>query len=184
MPEVQPPSLGRVVHYVLPDSSPRRGEHRSARITSVHGGDLVNLAVDFDQVNDLHPEVGDVNAQNFQGRAWSVSRDDTAGTYGTWHFPEFVPAVSKTTAPPAYTPPPVQQVEQFTTLESGDGISTAETTSPVPALTAEQIAAVEVTQSPVLEDAPAADAPTGLPLPNYVNPTLPSNVAAAPIAIA
>lgn len=80
----QLPSIGRIVHYVLPDESPRKGEHRAALITGTHLGETdANLNVYFDQVDD----VPHVKTFHVQGRVASAKYDET-GKPGTWHWPE------------------------------------------------------------------------------------------------
>jgi hypothetical protein len=79
--DVPPPSLGRIVHFVLPDG-PHAGQSRAAIITSVHGPKLVNLTVFLDQSGDMG------QGKDFQitDRYWS--RDyGPDGAPGTWHWP-------------------------------------------------------------------------------------------------
>ena len=84
----QTPSLGRMVHYVLPDG-PNAGEHRPAVIVRVWGSDAVNLQVFMDGGNDGAPYLA-------AGLLWatSVKRSDTP-TPRTWHWPEYVPRGKK-----------------------------------------------------------------------------------------
>lgn len=84
----QKPTLGRIVHFVLPSTSPRAGEHRAAIVTGAWGGLVANLAVFLDQPEDvskttsnLAPEVGVV------AKAWSADYSDEFRP-GTWHWPE------------------------------------------------------------------------------------------------
>lgn len=85
----QPPSLGRNVHYVLPDG-PNKGHHRAAIITGVHGRSCVNLTVFLDQHAD-DTRSGDFIATR---RAWSCNYSANSEP-GTWHYPEPVkPPVS------------------------------------------------------------------------------------------
>ncbi len=73
------PSLGRIVHFILPD-----GQHRPAiivRIWDVVPTDksMVQLQVFTDGTND--------RLQNVEWRK-SVHQDPAAATPGTWHEPE------------------------------------------------------------------------------------------------
>lgn len=83
MPE-QVPSIGRVVHYVLPDGR-NPGEHRPAFIVKVWGPTSVNLQVFVDGTND-YPE--------YAGSVWatSVPFDPSGEQPSSWHWPEYVPA--------------------------------------------------------------------------------------------
>lgn len=87
----QKPSIGRVVHYVLP-KGPRAGEHRAAMITSGWDGPNQNLTVWLDQPTDLPDGVGGDGSWFL--RAWSApyGENQPDGTYepGTWHWPERV----------------------------------------------------------------------------------------------
>lgn len=81
----QVPSIGRVVHYVLPDG-PHAGEHRPAFIVQVWTGDYLNLVVFVDGTNDGPQLAGCV--------LWATSvQQDQGDTPAprTWHWPEFVP---------------------------------------------------------------------------------------------
>lgn len=88
----QLPSVGRIVHYVLPEGN-YPGEHRPAIIVKVWGDEngnpqsdsLVNLQVFTDNVNDFitaHP--------GGSGILWrtSVHHDEDIKEPGTYHFPE------------------------------------------------------------------------------------------------
>lgn len=90
----QLPSVGRIVHYVLPEGN-YPGEHRPAIIVKVWGDEsgnpqpdsLVNLQIFTDNVNDFitaHP--------GGSGILWrtSVHRDEDTKEPGTYHFPERV----------------------------------------------------------------------------------------------
>lgn len=92
----QKPSIGRIVHYVLPYGS-CKGQHRAAMITGVNVDDTLNLSVFRDQHADPS------NASFADGReAGSVFvcqhplylvRDVHHGELqkpGTWHWPERV----------------------------------------------------------------------------------------------
>lgn len=81
------PSLGRIVHYVLPDSSPNAGQHRAAKITSTWGTENPNLEVSLDQTNDL-PDSGGIYYPRL--RVWSAEHDEETKANGTWHWPEKV----------------------------------------------------------------------------------------------
>ena len=75
------PTVGRIVHYVMPN-----GGHRAALITRVHGTSCVNLAVFPD---------GDGEADAPQIRKTSVTfREEhcegRAEGANTWHWPERV----------------------------------------------------------------------------------------------
>lgn len=77
------PSIGRVVHYVLPDG-PNIAAHRPAIITDVREDGTVDLQVfstgDGTGVGDALPGVF---------RQAAVPHDDSHQT-GTWHWPERV----------------------------------------------------------------------------------------------
>lgn len=81
----QKPSIGRVVHYVLPADSKRAGEHRAAIMTSAFGGENQNLTVLLDQSDDTG--LGDFL---WIKRAWSAPYDATGTRPGSWHWPERV----------------------------------------------------------------------------------------------
>jgi hypothetical protein len=86
------PSPGRIVHYVLPDSSPRKGSHRAAVVTSDWDGANINLNVQLDQSDDWAPACANDSLQktgDFTARAWSAGYDES-GKPGTWHWPERV----------------------------------------------------------------------------------------------
>jgi hypothetical protein len=82
------PSIGRKVHYVLPASSRRAGEHRSAEITGCPDGEYVNLTVMLDRVDDID-RFGSRENFIFLHRAWLVKHDESRQP-GTWHVPEHV----------------------------------------------------------------------------------------------
>lgn len=81
----QVPSIGRVVHYVLPDGR-YHGEHRPAFIVKMWSATQVNLQVFVDGTND-YPD--------YSGSVWATSvpfdGSDTPANR-TWHWPEYVPA--------------------------------------------------------------------------------------------
>jgi hypothetical protein len=84
---IQKPSVGRIVHYVLP-SGPRKGEHRAAIVTGAWGGFVANLTVFLDQPNDVIEPSGSFIPQiAASGRIWSADYD-AAGAPGSWHWPE------------------------------------------------------------------------------------------------
>ncbi|MEA2722608.1 MAG: hypothetical protein QOH59_379 [Gemmatimonadales bacterium] len=76
------PSIGRQVHYVLPDG-PHAGEHRPATIVRVWSGTMVNLQVLSDGSND---------GQGYEhGLVWVTSVDYSDDPRPrSWHWPEFV----------------------------------------------------------------------------------------------
>jgi hypothetical protein len=76
-------SIGRVVHYVLPDSDRNTGEHRPALVVRVWDEDtgLSNLHVFADGNNDTLAG----------GWVGSIYQSDEPKP-NTWHFPEYVPA--------------------------------------------------------------------------------------------
>jgi len=86
----QHPSVGRIVHYVLPSHSARAGEIRPAIITQVwtdldHASSpgMCNLTVFRDQSNDF--------AEPGYGPVWAGSVIYSADNApGTWHWPERV----------------------------------------------------------------------------------------------
>ena len=88
----QVPSVGRVVHFVLPDSSRYPGEHRPAIIVKVWDKDpkpdsMVQLQVFTDGSND-----GDLYKS---GLFWATSvhyADPSKNEGYTWHWPEYVPS--------------------------------------------------------------------------------------------
>lgn len=92
----QKPSIGRIVHYVLPNG-PRAGEHRAAMITGNFGTDICNLTVYLDHPSDFVPIQGNISftlataESSYLARAWSAHFDDSEiPVPGTWHWPERV----------------------------------------------------------------------------------------------
>ena len=89
----QVPSVGRIVHYIMPDGR-HKGAHRPAIIVQVWNGDApptlehcVNLQVFTDGAND------DVqNGAPVISRSSVQHRDAHLNEFGTYHFPEYVPA--------------------------------------------------------------------------------------------
>lgn len=81
----QKPSVGRIVHYVMPES----GAHRPAIIVRCDDPErpdgLVNLQVFIDSLNDgaSHQSVGTLWAT-------SIHHDQQETRQGTWHFPEVI----------------------------------------------------------------------------------------------
>lgn len=74
MPGEQVPSIGRVVHYVALD-----GKHIPADICATPEGGGIHLFVKDSTVGRAYFE-------------YSVIFDPTGTEYGTWHWPEYVPA--------------------------------------------------------------------------------------------
>src|SRR2546430_2229449 len=85
------PTIGRIVHYVIPKSIPPAtvggpekivaGEERPAMIVRTWGGDSVNLQVFSDGANDHNAALAN------GGWVTSVSLDEKKGPR-TWHWPE------------------------------------------------------------------------------------------------
>lgn len=88
----QVPSVGRIVHFVLPESSRYPGGHRPAIIVRIWDENptidsLVQLQVFTDGSND-----GELYKS---GLFWATSvhyADPSQNEGYTWHWPEFVPA--------------------------------------------------------------------------------------------
>jgi hypothetical protein len=79
----QKPSIGRIVHYVLPDGR-HPGEVRAAIITRVWGDTCVNLQVFIDGKNDYD------DPQNID-HTWKTSAILGSETQsGHWFWPPFV----------------------------------------------------------------------------------------------
>lgn len=78
----QVPSVGRIVHYVLPDGR-SKGEVRPAIIIRVWSQTCVNLQVFIDHTNDYPiPQVEDL---------WRTSvMEGDKDQLGTWFWPPFV----------------------------------------------------------------------------------------------
>lgn len=86
MTKDQVPSIGRVVHFVMPN-----GQHRPAIVVQVWNEDVVNLQVFTDGSNDA----GVVVYPNTGGYVqWQTSVHHAENEPGphTWHWPEYVPA--------------------------------------------------------------------------------------------
>ena len=86
---MQVPSIGWVVHYVLPDGR-YPGEHRPAFVVKVWSETVVNLQVFVDGTND-YPD--------YDGAVWATSVPfDPSGTQlRSFHWPEYVPAKDEAT---------------------------------------------------------------------------------------
>jgi hypothetical protein len=97
-PPAPPISVGRIVHYVLPDGHGFRdravGQIRPAIVVHVWGpetgyppGDqVVQLQVFLDGTNDV--EVGGASARSLGATYWATSvRHDEGKAGGTWHWP-------------------------------------------------------------------------------------------------
>lgn len=84
------PTVGRIVHYVLPGGSRNEGQHRPGIVVHIWSdrmeyGGLVQLQVFTDsdkdgRYNDQLPPVY---------WATSVKQDEEAKAPGTWHWPEW-----------------------------------------------------------------------------------------------
>lgn len=96
--EPQQPSVGRIVHYVLPEGSRWAGEHRAAAIAQVHtplsppgSTGMCNLSVFKGQTTDFDAGFGGAFAGRDAGSAvalvGSVNYSATAEP-NTWHWPE------------------------------------------------------------------------------------------------
>ena len=84
--ETQKPSIGRIVHYVLP-SGRNAGEHRPAIIVKIWG-DQPGAAVQLQVFTDSDPAGS--NNDMIPNPSWrtSVMEDPMAEKPGTWHWPE------------------------------------------------------------------------------------------------
>jgi hypothetical protein len=91
------PTIGRIVHYVIPPGTIGEDEHRAAIISQVHSGGLVNLSLFKGQSTDL---LSTSYPAGFFGGCilfdvdhpvcllGSVFEDQDHKTPGTWHWPE------------------------------------------------------------------------------------------------
>lgn len=81
-----PPSVGRIVHYVLPNG-PSRGEIRPAMVVRIWAPDSINLQVFTDSDQD-----GDYNDQ-LACPFWAtlVPYDPEGKRAGSWHWPQRTP---------------------------------------------------------------------------------------------
>jgi hypothetical protein len=79
----QKPSLGRIVHYVLPEG-PHAGDHRPAIVVRVWGDTCVNLQVFTDGDNDFN------DSDPTQNVLWvtSATLDPEGKAPRSWHWPE------------------------------------------------------------------------------------------------
>jgi hypothetical protein len=80
----QKPSLGRIVHFVLP-WEPRVGLHRPAIVTASADpfGEIVNLRV-FLEDGDVRNDIGGFHESVFVERV----KLSTTEAPGSWHWPE------------------------------------------------------------------------------------------------
>lgn len=87
------PSIGRIVHYVLPEKSNRAGRHRAAIVAGVHG-DAINLTVFLDSTLDMPSDHGTSKRYDVAGKlmlhAYDVEEDPEGERPGSWHWPERV----------------------------------------------------------------------------------------------
>lgn len=86
------PTIGRIVHYVLPN-----GQHRAAIVVNAWSGSyqpqMCNLTVHLDQLNDT---IGNDELAAFGARnggygtliVGSAKQDEDTQAPGTWHWPE------------------------------------------------------------------------------------------------
>lgn len=80
------PSLGRTVHYVLPETARHKGQHRAARIAQVWAEKdkeateetPVALAVDLDPLNDEYGDFPMLSVRN-------STQDPHGKQPGSWH---------------------------------------------------------------------------------------------------
>jgi hypothetical protein len=79
------PTIGRIVHYILPEGHTIPGEHRPAMIVRVWTDTTVQLQVFTDGSNDDPKHSHE--APNVMWKT-SVVLDETATTQGSWHWPE------------------------------------------------------------------------------------------------
>lgn len=98
------PSVGRVVHYVLPEQSAYAGQHRAATIVQVWQPLDSESATAAPGMSNL--SVAKAQAGDFDGvQVGAIAESDThilLGSIlfseeprpGTWHWPERVPAVA------------------------------------------------------------------------------------------
>lgn len=92
------PSVGRIVHYVLPEGSPFKGQHRAAIVTHVwqpleheSAPGMSNLTVFKSQVDDLAgPESGLGAMSDPHGASVMIGSvlHSAEPRPGTWHWPE------------------------------------------------------------------------------------------------
>lgn len=91
----QRPSEGRIVHYVLAQydgvHTASVGQKRAAVITRVWGDEMVQLTVFLDASNDM----SHLDASNARSFFLAKSSCHLGDTPGTWHWPEYVPAIGE-----------------------------------------------------------------------------------------
>jgi hypothetical protein len=103
------PSLGRIVHYTLPEGHPNAGGHRAAIITAVYkdakGSVSAESAVDLRaNLQPREPQGPTSIGPDGFIDALGVVQDKDGLKFGTWHEPEReVPAAAA--APAAATKP-------------------------------------------------------------------------------
>lgn len=76
----QPPSIGRIVHYVLMDGL-GAGQHRPAMVVDVNADGSIYLHFYLKMPADREAEYHDQE---------KVFYDEATKEPGTWHYPEFV----------------------------------------------------------------------------------------------
>jgi hypothetical protein len=84
------PTVGRIVHYILPKGFRNVGEHRAAIITRVWDSEpseesAVQLTIFMDGVGESHINGDYVDSLRYGNRA---KQDPEAKKEGTWHEPE------------------------------------------------------------------------------------------------
>lgn len=79
----QNPSIGRIVHYVLPASYDRAGEVRAAIITRAHNPCTAEIHPGMSNLHIVLDGANDLGERDWVG---SVMYDPT-GAPGTWHWP-------------------------------------------------------------------------------------------------
>ena len=87
---VQVPSVGRMVHYILPDG-PCRGQHRAAVIVNDWGVHALDQRIQLQVFTDG----GNDGVKYESGLYWATSvlyADPDKQELGSWHWPEYVPA--------------------------------------------------------------------------------------------
>ena len=101
------PSIGRIVHYVLPEGHKNKGGHRAAMTTAVYGdprgkGEITEASpVDLRVFLQPHERQGTAFGGPEGFMDVEVSFQDASGTKpGTWHEPEKVGQPAQTPARP------------------------------------------------------------------------------------
>lgn len=74
---------GYIVHYILPEGDPKKGEHRAAIVVRGIEAGVVNLIVFMDGQNDLPSGDNNRNTQWQQSVRYSEGKEP-----GTWHWIE------------------------------------------------------------------------------------------------